>query len=343
MGKFCYNPQIITRRYKLIFESVLKQIENPLVQEKLKHDLDMFVKDIHNVYVSYYMRKSEVKPVFGESNAAVLNVSVKPLITSIERKLRTASRYMNYSKPKPKPKSKNRRLGRPRPMSGGFFGDDTTIIVLISSNDSISHANLFWHGYRFAWEKWAWWQYLLIFPIIDLLFDILMMILQLLAICMSSWYCAIGLFRLVGAIAAMLPAGGGARDAQRGHAIQMLPYQIAVAMAIKGKSVKEVFRFLENFHKPLTTISGLTGLVGSYICKPSEKQVQANMKRFVTDIRSYKYTGSNILVKNLISFMTPPLAITGNSKSHSPNSLSKHTIENQSKAMREDFKYAFAP
>lgn len=280
MNQFCFNPQVITRRYKMVFESLLHHIDNQRVQLLLKKDLDEFVKQVHSMYVSYYNNETSVRPNFDERNAVVLKKNIKPALDRIEQKLRAATPYLVIKKRK--------RTA----LVGGSNGD---VYLFVAANHETTYPVIFNQDYKFAFQKnWKWWQILLLVPIFDALVDLGMMIVQGALMCFASWYCGLA---LVGLFIAMRGGGGDYISTDK------FPYFVAMIMVSKGMSVKDVLKFLNNYHKPVTTLSALTTLIGVAICRPSQKEIQDNVASFVKELKGYTYRGDHPLVTTFIHAM----------------------------------------
>jgi uncharacterized protein YpuA (DUF1002 family) len=44
----------------------------------------------------------------------------------------------------------------------------------------------------------------------------------------------------------------------------------------------------------------IISLVASAICTPSKKEIQSNMKKFIEEIKTYKYNGDNLLIRKFL-------------------------------------------
>ena len=153
--------------------------------------------------------------------------------------------------------------------------------------------------YKFSWEKkWKWWHWILLLPLLDFLVDFIMIILQLFATCLGSWYCAIGIFRLLEFF-----GGGNNENEITKKYLEMFPILIAMNMAASGKNVKEVILFLNKFDNPSVSISTLMSFVASSMCTPKKKIMEENMKKFAEEFKTYKYSGNKEIIKRFIKAM----------------------------------------
>jgi hypothetical protein len=87
--------------------------------------------------------------------------------------------------------------------------------------------------------------------------------------------------------------------------IDVLPMYLALNLVVAGNRPEKVIKFLEKFErKPPSIIAKLLSLAAAKVCGPSEQQILANTKTFISAIEKTPYQGSNQLVKGFLSALT---------------------------------------
>ena len=285
MGSFCLNPNVIIRKYDATFSKILDMVSDANEKQKLAKALDSFKGCVKDTFYSYYQGKMEMKPYHDIRNAAVLDTLIKPSLQKLDKAFKSTSSII----------AKTVRNQNTLVQKGG--NDDIFIFVV---NNNAPGINIFPSDYRAVWEKnWKWWHWLLLLPLLDFLVDIIMFVLYIVVNC--GFYCTIGIFILLGEF-----AGGGderSLDIEQQSHLEVFPLLLAINMAGNGKSLHEIISFLSSFNRPNSVISNLTSFVASSLCRPNQQTVKQNMTNIRNEVKTYKYSGENILIKRFVELM----------------------------------------